>query len=194
MITLLQNPWFASALGGLSFLLTFALIPLPPPPAPPENAPTLAAPSAPAPSWKFINPEINMLIDELKTEKETLSARAAQLNELAERLRTEREELNQVTQTIHRMQRELDAHVARIKENETANLKKLAKTYAAMSPEGAAGIFRQMDDPAVVQVMAFMKESENGPILEALAKLGDTEAKRAAALTDRLRLLLNKKS
>jgi flagellar motility protein MotE (MotC chaperone) len=194
MITLLQNPWLASALGGLSFLLTFALIPLPPPPAPADPSATLASPSAPGPSWKFINPEINMLIDELKTEKETLTTRAAQLNELAERLRTERDELNQVTQTIHRMQRELDDRVARIKENETATLKKLAKTYAAMSPEGAAGIFRQMDDAAVVQVMAFMKESENGPILEALAKLGDTEAKRAAALTDRLRLLFNKKS
>ena len=68
------------------------------------------------------------------------------------------------------------------------NLKKLGKTYSGMEPEGAAAIFKQMDDAAIVKILVFMKEQETGPILAALSKMGETEAKRAGDLTEKLRL------
>jgi flagellar motility protein MotE (MotC chaperone) len=75
----------------------------------------------------------------------------------------------------------------RIPEEETANLKKLGKTYATMSPEGAATIFKQMEDDQVVKILVFMKEGETAPVLESFARLGETEAKRAAVISERLR-------
>jgi flagellar motility protein MotE (MotC chaperone) len=110
------------------------------------------------------------------------------LNEWASRLDHERNELNQLTNTVFKMQKEFDQSVAKVADEESANLKKIAKTYSLMEPEGAASIFKQMEDPAIVKIMLFMKEAETGPILTALARGGDSDAKRAADLTERLRL------
>jgi hypothetical protein len=56
-----------------------------------------------------------------------------------------------------------------------------------MTPEGAALIMKQMEDDQIVKFMVFMKDGETAPLLESFAKLGDTEAKRAAAISERLR-------
>ncbi len=141
-------------------------------------------------SWEFTNPEIDQLIAELKKERESLGAREQQLNELAVRLQTERSEIGQVTQAVHQLQMEFDKNIVRVKDEETANLKKLAKTYAAMTPEGAAAILAELDDETIVKVFAFMKEAESAPILEGMSKLGKTETKRAANISERLRLAI----
>lgn len=143
--------------------------------------------------WLFNNVEVENLIKELREERELLTKREKDLNELAARLQADREELNQLTQTVHRLQKDFDVSVSRVAEEETTNLKKLAKTYSGMEPEGAAKIFKTMDDATVVKIMIFMKELETGPILSAMSKLGETESKRAGELTDKLRLSVTPK-
>jgi flagellar motility protein MotE (MotC chaperone) len=86
------------------------------------------------------------------------------------------------------LQSDFDKGVLRVREEESANLKKLAKVYAAMSPDSAAAIFGELDDTAVVKIMVFMKDGETAAILESLAKKGQPQAKRAAELSERLRL------
>jgi flagellar motility protein MotE (MotC chaperone) len=141
-------------------------------------------------TWLMSNVEIESLVKELKDEREGLEKREKDLNDLAARLRSEREELNQLTQTVHRLQKEFDQNITRVGEEEMANLKKLAKTYTAVEPEAAATIFRKMDDASIVKIMVFMKEQETGPILAALSQGGETEAKRTADLTEKLRLAI----
>ncbi|HXJ73036.1 MAG TPA: hypothetical protein VNM37_09285, partial [Candidatus Dormibacteraeota bacterium] len=68
-----------------------------------------------------------------------------------------------------------------------ANLKRLSKMYASMEPAGAARILRELDDVVVVKILGLMKEAETGLILEAMARLGEPETKRAAALSENLR-------
>ena len=138
--------------------------------------------------WSFDTAEIDGLVKELREEREMLARREKDLNALAERLRAERIELTQLTQAVHRMQVEFDQSVSRVAEEETGNLKKLAKTYSVMEAEGAAAIFKQMDDASVVKIMVFMKDQETSPIIAALAKGGETDAKRAADLTEKLRV------
>ena len=137
-----------------------------------------------------------MLISELKKEKETLAAKEKELKDLALRLQTERAELGQITQTVQQLQADFDQNITRVRDEEAANLKKLAKTYSAMTPDGAATIFKALEDPTVVKVMTFMKESETAPILEIMAKQSDAQAKRVAGLLERLRLAVsnNKKT
>ena len=125
-----------------------------------------------------------------RKEKEALAKRQSQLNELAERLRIERLELNQVTQIVYQAQTQFDSNVVRVAEAELVNLKKLARTYAGMSPEGAALIFKQMEETTLLRVLALMKDSETAPILEAMAKQGEGDARRVALISERLRLLL----
>lgn len=144
------------------------------------------------PSWSYINPELDQMLAELRRERESLSQREQQLNDLAVRLQAERQEINQVTQTVHRMQMELENLVLKVKEEEAPNLKKLAKLYSSMTPEGAAGIVRELPDDSIVKIFTTMREAEVAPILEQLAKTSPIEAKRAALLTERLRSVLPK--
>ena len=59
-----------------------------------------------------------------------------------------------------------------------------------MTPEGAAKIFKEMDDAQLVKIMAYMKEKETATLLEAMAQLGEAEVKRVALISERLRTLL----
>jgi len=88
----------------------------------------------------------------------------------------------------------MDRSITRIREDEVTNLKKLAKMYAAMSPEGAAKILKEMDDDRVVKILVIMKEAESAPLLETLAKENSVQAKRAAGISESIRLAQAEKS
>ena len=193
MIKLLQSRWIVAVIGAIFYAVcTVVFWPhIDPPPAADAHA---AAPPKAVPSWEFENPEVDQLIADLKKEREMLGQREQDLNQLAARLQAERAELNQVTQTVHQLQTDLDQTVLRVRDEETANLKKLAKMYAAMEPSSAALVFTELDDAAVVKIMVFMREDEAAPILEILAKRGAAETKRAAAISERLRLTVYRKT
>jgi flagellar motility protein MotE (MotC chaperone) len=192
MLKKLSSPWIGSIIGLAVYLAVTATT---------WNAATAkisaanqakaAAPASAAnerQSWLTENSEVENLIKDLREEREALSKREKDLNDLAARLQHERDELNQLTQMVTRMQKDFDASVSRVSEDEMTNLKKLAKTYSGMEADGAAGIFKGMDDATVVKIMMFMKDSETAPILTALSRLGEAESKRAGELTDKLRV------
>jgi flagellar motility protein MotE (MotC chaperone) len=191
MTKLLQSSWSVAGIGALLFIATifFALRP---------NRFLIAASqlgSATAHAAEkntFLleenNPEFDQLISELKKEKAGLAEQAQRLKELELRLQSERAEITNVTQTIHRLQKEFDQSVVRVREEETANLKKLAKTYAGMAPESAAIILKEMTDDQIVKISVFMKEGEMALIFEAFSKLGKDEPRRVALISERVRL------
>jgi len=176
-------------LGALTYLLvTFIAWPRPRVPARPARTTVAGRIGAADASWNFWNPEIDQLIVDLRLQKQTLANREQELNEWAARLEAERQEIAVVTQTVAQLQRDFDQQAVRVHENETANLKKLAKIYSVMSPEAATTILKELPDEQVVKILMFMKDSETAPILELLAKQGQSDAKRAALITERLRL------
>lgn len=191
MLKKLSSPWIGSIVGLVAFLTVTAVT---------WNSATHSIQAARAGAdatnnvakgehpWSFDTVEIDALIKELREEREMLNKREKDLNDLRARLDSERQELTQLTQAMHRMQQEFDLSVNRVTEEETANLKKLAKTYSGMEPDGAATIFKQMDDNSIVKIMVFMKEGETGPILSSMSRGGEADAKRAADLTEKLRV------
>lgn len=142
------------------------------------------------PSWEFNNPEVDQIIGELRAEKLSLQEKIKQVNEMSNRLKAEQRELMAATQAVHRLQLEFDRSVARVKEEEVANLKRLAKLYATMTPESAAGVLKHLDDEQMIKILVHMKESEVAPVLEILSKQSPDDAKRVALLSERLRLVL----
>ncbi|MBX3743666.1 MAG: hypothetical protein KF833_00005 [Verrucomicrobiae bacterium] len=140
------------------------------------------------PSWEYSNPELEMLTVELTNERSALAERARQLNEFEARLRSEQMELTVVTQAVHRLRQDLDAMLVRVDNEEVANLKKLARVYANMGPEGSVAILRQLDESTIVKVLIYLKEDEIAPILEAFVRLGEAESKMAASIAERLRV------
>jgi flagellar motility protein MotE (MotC chaperone) len=193
MMRIIQSPVVAAVAGVILYLATTVMLW-----RAPVNISSALQPEdelasmVTSPSWSYRNPEIEQLIIDLKKEKETLSLRRQELNDLTARLATERLEINLVLQNMTRMQKEFDANVVRVREEETANLKKLAKVYATMTPDGATTIFKEMEDDKIVKIFLFMKEAETAPILEGMSKGGDMEAKRAALISDRLRLAISR--
>lgn len=143
-------------------------------------------------SWNFHNPELDQLIDELKKEKVNLAGRQKELNELELRLKTEYAELLQLTQTVWQLKQDFDREVIKVKEDEQSNLKKLARIYSTMAPDNAAKILNELTDEMIVKVLVFMKESESAPILEAMGKNNPADTKRAALITEKLRLASQK--
>jgi flagellar motility protein MotE (MotC chaperone) len=195
MIRLLKTKWLAVGLGAAAYLLTTWLCLQPRQQLASVAAELRAARqhhagSSFGPSWNFENPEMAQLIGELKDQREALRARALQLDELEARLKAERQEIYAVTQAVFHVKTNIDATVTRVTQDEVGNLKKLAKVYATMSPEGAARILREMEDDQLVKILALMKESESAPILESLGQGTKDETKRAALLSNRLRLVI----
>ncbi|MGC3960784.1 MAG: hypothetical protein QM813_23475 [Verrucomicrobiota bacterium] len=191
---ILQNPLVSSILGLVLYVVvTVAVwkVPARAVESDPAQDEIVAQARAATPSWEFKSQEADMLITELKAEKEALAKREKDLKDLEERLRVERLEINVVTQTVYQLQKQVEASIVRINAEEATNLKKLSRTYAAMSPEGAAPIMKEMEEATLTKILALLKETESAPILEAMSKLGPDEAKRVANITERLRFYLS---
>jgi flagellar motility protein MotE (MotC chaperone) len=189
MTRILQSSWLAVLAGGLLYLgTTLALL------GPEQFAGIRRAPRAGSaddgPSWKFKNPELDQWVAQMKAEKEALAAREQRLLEWQARLDAERQEITTVTQTVARLQADFDRNVVRFGAQEAENVKRQAKLVAAMSPEGAAAMFKEMPDDDVVRILFTMKTDEASLILDTISKLGKAEARRAATLTERLHQIL----
>ena len=186
MIKLLTSPWTSVPIGALLYLASMLLFWKTPHPSAMDSGSARAAVAGP--SWNFSSPEADQLMTELKSEKGALALRRQQLDELASRLGIEREELAAAAQAVRKMQDDFDKSVVRVQEEEVPNLKRLAKVYAGMTPDSAATVMGRLDDAVMVKIMLYMKESEAASILETLAKKGPAEAKRAADISEHVRL------
>ena len=191
---ILQNSLVSSLVGLLLYVVVTVLVwkvPAHIVEGEPAQEEILAKAKQAVPSWDFQSQEADLLIEELRTEKAALAKREKDLQDFAERLNAERLEINVVTQAVHQLQAQVEASIVRINAEEAVNIKKLSRTYAAMSPEGAAPILKEMEEPTLIKILAVMKETETAPILEAMSKLGAEEAKRVARITERLRFYLS---
>ncbi len=193
----IQSTLFASLLGMLLFLGTSAMLTI----KGAASIPTHQAEEEPGPvadtkgpSWSFFNPEMDQIIADLKAEKTAIAAKEKQLAELSSRVTAEKAELDEALRTVKRMQDQVDRNVIQIKEDEVANLKRLAKMYSTMEPPGAARILKEIDDSVVVKVLTLMKEPETAAILDAFARMGEPETKRAATIAETLRIAAGNKS
>lgn len=142
------------------------------------------------PSWKFRNPDMDQWLEEIKREKDALSVREQQLNDLEARLNAERQEISIVTQTVYQLQGEFDKNVVRLNAQDSESVKRQAKLISAMSPEGAAATLNEMNDDDVVRILFSMKADDASVLLDTLSKMGKDQAKRAANIVERMRQTL----
>jgi flagellar motility protein MotE (MotC chaperone) len=195
MMSLFKAPITAMMMGGLSFLLTmFFLLTKPLQATVAAQTKSEHEEGTPESFWKVHNPEIDVLLSEVRREKDVMAKREAQLRELETRLQAERAEINTVTQRVAQLQAEFDQNIIRVKEEELPSLKKLGKLYSSMSPDSVLAIFKEMDDPALIKILKTLKESESAPLLDLMAKKSDADAKRAAFISEALtRTIIEKK-
>lgn len=188
MIKLLQSGWMAALLGCILFSATIVLC------WKSVSLPTATSRGAKAPKPTTVSlidnvsyAELDQLIAELQRERTALAERDKELKEWEVRLAAERAEIVAITQHVDVVKTQIESSLLQVQTNQIANLKRQAKTYAAMAPESAASLFRNLDDADVARILAFMKEAEVARILEAFTRLGPAESKRAAEIADRSR-------
>ena len=147
-------------------------------------------PERPEKPWDFWTLEIENLASELKDVKATLVIREQTVAAREERLAADLRELEKTRQQIDTLRKSVAEGMVQIEAEETKNLKTLAKTYSELTPRAAVGIMQQMDESTVVKILHLMKNDVVSPILQEMGSSADPEVtKRAAQLTDRLRLV-----
>jgi flagellar motility protein MotE (MotC chaperone) len=190
MSRLLQNPITVVLVAGVLFFGTMYLVlrglPL---------GRVSAAAAAPRmaeddPSWKFHNPDIDQWVSEIKAERDALAVREQQLKDWEARLSAESREIATVTHAVTHTQEEFDKRVLQFSDQQKDNIKKQLKVIADMSPDGAAAMLAEMPDDEVAQMLYTLKPDISGAILDSMSKSGGAPAKRAAALTERIKDIL----
>ena len=190
MTRILQSPVTVGVVACLMFFLTlFALLGVLPLGTVPHaaKAPLMAEDD---PSWKFHNPDIDQWVSQIKNERDALAVREQQLKEWEARLAAESREIAAVTQAVTRTQEEFDKRVLLFTDQQKDNVKKQLKVIAGMSPDGAATMLNELPDDEAARLLYSMKTDVSGAILDAMSKPGGTAAKRAAALTERIKDIL----
>lgn len=205
----LALPLIGSLIGALLYLAITALVIVKgyqPPKPPPSKTGKVHEPTgivgaplagktadqlkeAVEPSWNYYNSDVEFLIDYLEKKSNSFKIRQKELDELGQRLTAERAELASVTQSVARLRDDIDRQIIRIQEDEAANVKRLAKTYAGMEPTSVAKVLAELDEKLVVKIMSQMKDDQNAAVLDALAKSGGEGARLAADISDKLRLV-----
>lgn len=148
--------------------------------------------------WDFWTIEIENLSNELKEERARLKKQAEQFDQREARIAAERRELATMRIEIEGLRQEIADKVTSIREDEAKNLRALAQTYSNLTPRGAVAIVREMDDVTAGKILYLMKSDVVGPIFEEMSKTtgadGTPLSKRAAILSERLRLMKAKKT
>ena len=198
MMSMLRSPWMVALVGTLSYLLTtIGLWRVPPLPRP--APPTAVAAAAAMDFSRLSDQEIDQLVANLKEKKQSLEEREKRCQQWETRLRAEHAELQhlmdridqvrtQVDQAVARVEAKDAASNARLQQQEAAHWKRMAKVYAGLSPQTAGAILKEMDDEQLLKLMSGLKDQELITLLQYLASRGPEDAKRAAALTQRLGL------
>jgi flagellar motility protein MotE (MotC chaperone) len=147
--------------------------------------------------WNFWTIEIENLANELKGERERLKKQADSLDHREAQLAAERQELNKVRSEIEGLRGEIATKVTEINADEMKNIRTLAQTYTNLTPGAAVAIIKEMDDGMVVKILSLMKPDVVAPIFEQMSRTATPEgtmARRAATLSDRIRLMKSAKT
>jgi flagellar motility protein MotE (MotC chaperone) len=144
--------------------------------------------------WDFWTVEIGNLDAELKGQKAQLKQEAEQLDQRAARLAAEKQELDRTRADIEAMRQQMDDRVVSIGADEAKNLRSLAQTYTSLSPHAAVTILRELDDATAVKILSLMKPDVVGAIFADMAGGDEALAKRAAALSEKIRLMKSSKT
>lgn len=147
--------------------------------------------------WDFWTIEIENLANELKGERERLQKESEQIAHREVQLKSERLELDKVRKDIEQLREEIRSKIIEVNADESKNIRQLATTYASLTPRAAVAIIRELDDVMAIKILSFMKPDIISPIFEEMSRTpgpDGTLARRAAQLSDRIRLLKSAKT
>ena len=171
--------------------------------APQPSTPAASVPAAASGTFgepgsvSFNNPDIKILVDELRQQKAALLAERGRLSELARRLALEKAEIAGITQKVleakSAMMAELTNQMNIQDTTENARLLSLSKVYTNMSAASAVQILHGMSVDDIAQILFFMAHTNQALILENFATNSVTrETGKATEISEKIRKLAEK--
>lgn len=161
------------------------------------KARVVAAPAKVKDGFDFWTIEMDNLSSDLKEERSKLRKQSDALDQREARIAAEEKELDRVRANIEALRKQIADKVTEVTADEVKNVRTLALTYTSLSPKAVVAIFKEMDDVTCVKILSQMKPDVVGPIFEEMSKGTDGDvplARRAASLSERLRLLKSSKA
>lgn len=120
-----------------------------------------------APVNAFTNSEI-MILQELAERRETLDARAKEIDKRAIQLKVAEKEIDKKLQQMKEYEQRLSKLITQYSSKEQENINSLVKLYSSMKPKDAARIFNTMDLEITVAILKGMKPSTSSAILSSM--------------------------
>jgi flagellar motility protein MotE (MotC chaperone) len=148
--------------------------------------------------WDFWTIEMENLATELREDQERIKKIDADLTQREGRVEASEHELAKERAELQAMQKQISDRIFEISDDERINLKKIAQNFANITPRAAVAIIREMDDSTAVKILSMLKADTVGPIFQEMSIAAGTDgnplARRAAQLSDKLRLVKNVKT
>lgn len=193
----LQNPIVVTALSlvvsvGLGVAMTWRTVSTLVMQRVAVKPPTLQESELKQKGWDFWTIEIENLANELKEERGRMKKQAELLEQRASRLAAEEKEFSKLRAEVEALRKQVSDKMVEITADEAKNIRTLSQTYTNLTPKGAVAILREMDDSTAVKILSLMKPDVVGPIFEEMGRSAGSDtalAKRAAALSEKLRLM-----
>ncbi|HVU25880.1 MAG TPA: hypothetical protein VHE13_17245 [Opitutus sp.] len=142
--------------------------------------------------WDFWTIEIENLANELRDERARLRHESELIDQRRAQLENEQQQLAAVRTDLESLRADIGRRVIELTTDESKNIRTLAQTYSNLTPSGAVAVMRELDDNTVVKILSQMKPDIVAPIFEEMSHTPDADgtlAKRAATLSDKLRLV-----
>lgn len=130
------------------------------------------------PSWDYINPELDLLIQELKTRKEDIEKKEKELMLLETRVQKDLDQLSSITNRMRNLQDEFERSATTLTKNEEQNINRLLGLFKTLEPEQIGTILEPMSDEKIAKVFRLLKPAEVSPVVDLwLSKGGETETR-----------------
>ncbi len=104
-------------------------------------------------------------LQKLTKRREELDRRSRELDDREKVLTAVELRIVERTESLKKIQKTIDASLAKHAAREKAQLESLVKIYSAMKPKQAAQIFNNLDEEVLIAIVENMKEKKMGAIL-----------------------------
>ncbi len=128
----------------------------------------------------------------LKEREEKITREEERVGRMRKVLEKERKHIAELKSNIAKMHKDIAEFIPLITSGEKKNLKKMAKMFETLSVENANPIMERMNDQTLVVVLSLMKPRASAKLLGGYAGINETNAIRAALITEKLKKLVMK--
>ena len=117
-------------------------------------------------SWNYRNPELELLVQELKKSKYDIKKEKEDLELLQKRVQKDIDQLSSITNRMRNLQDKFERSATTLTKNEEQNLNRLLGLFKTLEPEQIGTILEEMSDEKIAKIFSLLKPAEFGPVVE----------------------------